>query len=80
MPAPSVIIQHKYLLYKSCALAETLGVSESQIRAWVNQGKLPYRKGADGYRGLFFTQSEAEKLVSNLLAEAEDAMRQQGAA
>lgn len=79
MSAP-LPIQHKRLLYTSSSLADAFSVSEAQVRAWVAQGRLPYRKGADGYRGLFFSQAEAERLVSDLLAEAEDAMRQRGAA
>lgn len=80
MSTPSIISQHVRLLYTSRSLADALGVSEGQVRTWVNQGKLPYRKGADGYRGLFFTQAEAERLISDLITEAEEATRQQGAA
>lgn len=76
MPTPSAISQHTRLLYTSRSLADALGVSESQIRTWVNQGRLPYRKGADGIRGLFFSQAEAEALVTGLMLQAEDAVRQ----
>lgn len=51
MSSPSIISQHVRLLYTSRSLADALGVSESQIRTWVNQGKLPYRKGALLYPG-----------------------------